>query len=261
MKTLSILSLWLASCILSLGAGAINGVTYSAWNGVEISSWNGSGVSAAGGGGGGGSDPDSIASLAMWLKADSIALADGADLNGVTWQDCHTTNKDASLYGASISYETAELNSLPCVRFTSAGQGSTALSLTAPYTIFLVEKSATNSGNRTISSLENNCLVSNGRDTIQGFVGGIVASGSQNTAACYSTLTVPASGNCTFRQNGVDETTGSIGFADWGTVYLGGGFNSEYPVSDVFEIIIYSAALNSTDRDAVEAYIATRYGL
>ena len=54
MKTLSILSLWLASCILSFGAGAINGVTYSAWNGVEISSWNGSGVSAAGGGGGGG---------------------------------------------------------------------------------------------------------------------------------------------------------------------------------------------------------------
>ena len=54
MKTLSILSLWLASCILSFGAGAINGVTYSAWNGVEISSWNGSGVSVAGGGGGGG---------------------------------------------------------------------------------------------------------------------------------------------------------------------------------------------------------------
>ena len=207
--------------------------------------------------------PGDIAGLAMWLKADSIAVADGTDLASTDWQDSHTSNKDAALSGSAtqVTYQTAELNGLPCVRFTSSGSATTTLSLVAPYTIFLVEKSTTNSTSRTISSNENNRLISNGRDTIQGFVGGIVASGSQNTAACYSTLTVPASGNCTFRQNGVDETTGSIGFADWGTVYLGGGFNPEFPVSDVFEIIIYSAALNSTDRDTVEAYIATRYGL
>ena len=53
MKTLSILSLWLASCILSLGAGALNGVAVTHWNGVAFTAWNGSGVSAAGGGGGG----------------------------------------------------------------------------------------------------------------------------------------------------------------------------------------------------------------
>ena len=52
MKTLSILSLWLASCILSLGAGALNGVAVTHWNGVALTAWNGSGVSAAGGGGG-----------------------------------------------------------------------------------------------------------------------------------------------------------------------------------------------------------------
>ena len=218
---------------------------------------------AAGGGGGGGSSPTDIAGLVMWLKADSIAVADGTDLNGTTWQDSHTSNKDANLFGGGgqTTYQTAELNGHACVRFTSIGRAETALVLNAPYTIFLVEKSTTNSDSRTVSSLENNRLISNGRDTIQGFVGGIVASGSQNTAACYSTLTVPASGNCTFRQNGVDETTGSIGFADWGTVYMGGGLNSEYPVSDVFEVVVYSAALNSTDRDTVEAYLATRYGL
>jgi hypothetical protein len=179
-------------------------------------------------------------------------------LAAATWQDSSAANNDVTLANAT-TFQTNELNALPCVRFTSDGYGLSSLVLNAPCTIFLVEKSATNSGNRTVSSLENNRLISNGRDTIQGFVGGVVASGSQNTAACYSTLTVPASGNCTFRQNGVDETTGSIGFADWGTVYLGSGFNSEFPVSDVFEVIIYSAALNSTDRDAVEAYIESRY--
>ena len=52
MKTIPILFLWLASCILSLGAGALNGVAVTHWNGIAFTAWNGSGVSAAGGGGG-----------------------------------------------------------------------------------------------------------------------------------------------------------------------------------------------------------------
>ncbi len=198
----------------------------------------------------------------MWLKADSIAVADGTDLDATTWQDSHTSNNDAVISGASgdNTYQTAEINGHACVRFIGSGGATTALNLVAPYTIFVVEKSATNSGNRTISSLENNRLISNGRDTIQGFVGGIVASGSQNAGVwCYSSLTVPASGNCVFHQNGVDETTGSIGFADWGTVYIGGGWNSEYPVSDVAEIICFNVALDSTNRGIINSYIAAKY--
>ena len=82
MKTLSIISLWLASCILSLGAGAINGVTYSAWNGVEISSWNGSAVSAAGGGGGGGGPTYTLTLEGSKAGASGSVTTDAADTTG-----------------------------------------------------------------------------------------------------------------------------------------------------------------------------------
>jgi hypothetical protein len=209
-------------------------------------------------GGGGGSEPDDISGLVMWLKADSIALTDGASLSGLTWQDSSSANNDAP-FSAAPTYETNELNGLPAVRMAPGTGATSSLVLNAPYTIFIVEKANSNSGNRTLSSAENNRLMNAGRDTIQAFVGGIVASGSQNTAACYATLTVPASGDCTYRQNGVDTTTGSIGFADWGTVLFGGGFTGEGPDGDVFEVIIYNTALNSTDRDTVEAYLDSRF--
>ena len=101
-------------------------------------------------GGGGGSDPDDIANLAMWLKADSIAVADGTDLSGTTWQDSHTSNKDAALTGSAgqITYQTAEINGHACVRFGTNGGATTALSLTAPYTIILVEKSTSRPSGR-----------------------------------------------------------------------------------------------------------------
>lgn len=212
-------------------------------------------------GGGGGSEPDDIANLTMWLKSDSIAAADNESLGGVTWQDSHTSNNDMVL-GGGVTLQTLEINTKPCVRFGAAAYGESALSLNAPYTIIVVEKSTTNSDSRTVSSLENNRLISNGRDTIQGFVGGIVASGSQNTAWTWSALVVPASGNCKFFQGGVNETTGSITADNWGTVYMGGGFNSELPFSDVAEVIIYSAALSDSEvTTTIGGYITTRYGL
>lgn len=73
MKTLSILSLWLASCILSFGAGALNGVAVTHWNGIAFTAWNGSGVSAATGGGGGGG---------ATFTDDFEALTSNANLDG-----------------------------------------------------------------------------------------------------------------------------------------------------------------------------------
>ena len=86
MKTLSILSLWLASCILSLGAGAINGVTYSAWNGVEISSWNGSGVSASASGGGGGGGGYALVIEGSKAGNSAGVTTDDADTSTATLQ-------------------------------------------------------------------------------------------------------------------------------------------------------------------------------
>ena len=81
MKTLSILSLWLASCILSLGAGALNGVAVTHWNGIAFTAWNGSGVSAAGGGGGGGGYTLVIEGSKSGPTGD--VTSDAADTTGV----------------------------------------------------------------------------------------------------------------------------------------------------------------------------------
>ena len=103
MKLLSILSLWLASCILSLGAGALNGVAVTHWNGIAFTAWNGSGVSAAGGGGGGG--PTLVASD----NFDAYANGDPLD-NAANWVQegagSITTTKpgsDGTVTGASVA--------------------------------------------------------------------------------------------------------------------------------------------------------------
>ena len=211
---------------------------------------------------GGGGLP--TANLIMDLDPDSIGQADNTTAN-VVWQDSSSGNNDMTL-ASGPTYQTAELNGHAAVRFDATDDsGSSALSLSYPYTIYVVEKPVGTGSTRTVNSDTANALIANGRSGLQANIGGGVAVISQDISGtvAYGCLVVPSSGTSSFFQNGVDFTTGSPPApANWGTVTLGAdGVFSEAANTDLYRILIYSAAHDSTARAAVEAYLVSHYGL
>ncbi len=211
---------------------------------------------------GGGGLPST--NLIMDLDADSIGQADNTTAN-VVWQDQSSANNDLTL-ASGPTYQTNELNGHAAVRFdASDDSGSSALNLSFPYTIYVVEKPVGTGATRTINSDTQNALIANGRSTLQANVGGGVATVTQDVSGLvkYGCLVVPSSGTSSFYQDGVDFTTGSPPApANWGTVTLGAdGVFSEVANTDLYRVLIYSAAHDSTARAAVHAYIQSHYGL
>jgi hypothetical protein len=89
--------------------------------------------------GSGAFSPDDIAGLQGWWKADTIGLADGA--NVTTWEDSHTSNRD--LTGATgQTHETNELNGLPVVRFDGVDDmmATSTFTWNQPVTLFVLCK-------------------------------------------------------------------------------------------------------------------------
>jgi hypothetical protein len=65
--------------------------------------------------------------------------------------------------------------------------------------------------------------------------------------------------NNLFRSNGVTRSTYSGGSS--ARLAINQGFNAELSYFDVAEIIVYNRTLNSTEYQAVEAYLAAKYGI
>ncbi len=202
--------------------------------------------------------------LIMDLNPDTMFFSDGASANGV-WQDSSSANNDMTL-ASGPTYETNELNGHAAVRFDATDDsGSSALNLSYPYTIYVVEKPAGTGSTRTVNSDTANALIANGRSGLQANLNGQVAGYVQDVSGVpnYCTLVVPATGTSSFFQNGVNTTVGSPpAVINWGTVTLGAdGVFSEVADTDLYRVLIYSAAHDSTARAAVETYLTSQYGL
>jgi len=90
--------------------------------------------------------PDSIANLSMWLKADAITgLADGATVNA--WPDSSANGRNATLLSGTPVLKTNVLNGKPVVRFTSDGNsGFSFPKMTDIRTVFWVVKETATTG-------------------------------------------------------------------------------------------------------------------
>jgi hypothetical protein len=89
-------------------------------------------------------DPSTVAGLKLWLKADSLALADGAAVT--TWTDSSGNGNNATAVGAPV-FKTNILNGKPVIRFVGV-QGftlATAIAGTSagPWTVVAVMKPLT----------------------------------------------------------------------------------------------------------------------
>lgn len=222
--------------------------------------------------GGGGVEPDDIAGLMVWFKADAgveEASADPAEDTDTVqfWRDQSGNADDASQPTGGIrpTYRTGILNSLPILRFSDkileAANAGTTIG-----TIFLVV------GNVTAGTAPAVCGVtqSGGATALR------ICTFFPNATTIYSgdaselfgtdfsvrvngslTNTFPGSGAyavVTIRGNStatIDATSFHIGRSHVNDGYVG----------DVAEVVVYDSSLGSTDRSNIESYLMTKYGL
>jgi hypothetical protein len=214
--------------------------------------------------------PDQIAGLECWLKADTIGLADGA--NVTTWEDSHTSNKDATS-SSGQTYQTNEINGLGVVRFDGTDDVMSVAGIT------------NNDATRTIFCVQRNISVALG-DVAYGWALGARLASASNTgtvgwsnnaaAATQAIGTQPGTGvtfSTTMRFNSISSAdgwvndTGPTNF-DPDNVYSTGSTALSIgarPVAqncgniDLAELLIYDSALSDTDVALVQTYLEDKW--
>jgi hypothetical protein len=224
--------------------------------------------------------PTDIANLSVWYKADAITgLSDGAQL--AAWPDSsgngYTTEQP---FGVKPTYQTAELNALPVVRFKSPGDANdAALRSSAPIgatskTIFAVVRPS-QVGNTTTpqdiwagdgGSLRLR-IISSKFDLVKVGVAILVTgttTPSDGTAYVVCATLVSAT-SATIHLNGTQDATAthSQTLTASSFTYLGGSgiFGGEPYFGDLAEVVVYDAALSATDRDAITSYLGSKYAI
>lgn len=223
-------------------------------------------------GGGSAFSPLSL-SPALWLAASTITgLNDGEAIT--TWADISGNGRDAAQATADNkpTYQTNELNGYPVVRFDGSNDllATGSFTLAQPVHVFLVGKM---SGGAVDYRYFLDGLAGNDRLSLYY----IVASDDVGiyTATSAAEITVSADDESFYlwtalfsgassrlRKDGGSDATGELAAATAGGVTIGARRDGSYPGgSDIAEIVIYDSALSDANRDAVEAYLAAKYGL
>lgn len=223
------------------------------------------GCDAAPPSGGGGGPP--LTGLALWLKADAEAYADGAAVT--TWHDQSGNGNDGTVAaGFEPVFKTGIVNGLPIVRFATTDTRTMTLpnfmSGFSAGSVFMMLKNAASAA----TSMTH--WGTNGDGDFYPFGDGNLYLGDGSTArkscgAPVATLTnfhlleiLSASGSWACYLNQLSQfSTGSntVGFTaapEFGRNIWGG---------DIAEVLVYSSALGSTDRAAVETYLDAKYAL
>ena len=72
---------------------------------------------------------------------------------------------------------------------------------------------------------------------------------------------VSAGASSIIRRDGITIATGNAGTQSFNGIYLGSGQNTAYSPIDVAELLVYEGTHSTSDRDAIEAYLAKKWGL
>ena len=211
-----------------------------------------------------------VAGVLAWYAADQITSppASGSALS--SWNDLSGNGYTASqgTGAAQPIYQTNQLNGLPAVSFdgTDDSLSATIASLSQPFTVFAV---AARIGTSTI------CVWSSGGSTAYFILdyttnqaadlatsgGGAGPALTGVAAGAYAYYSGVADGAASLsRVNGSQIATGNLGSTAFGTVLVLGALGAgSYLSGDIAEILVYPAALDSTDIDTVEAYLYDKW--
>ena len=203
--------------------------------------------------------PDSIANLALWLKADAITgLNDGDTIN--TWNDSSTNTRNATRDAGAPVFKTNALNGKPVVRFPADGGSSFALTQMADIrTVFwVVKETATTNAHFLLgddinyhfhrgsngliwSSTNTSANIRNGTTRL---MGATVNGTTTELGTGYRLVSVVTTGNVEASRLSKDR---SIAARSWD--------------GDVAEVIIYNRALTADEETRIGTYLAQKYAL
>lgn len=227
--------------------------------------------------------PSDIAGLNLWLKADSLVLNDNDPIT--TWADQSGNGNDATQVGAvgiKPIYKTNIINGKPIVRFDGIDDYLDLPNFAAGFTsgeIFIVVRLDADPpavGSATGLWLFGTTAVNEA--THFPFTDGIVYDRWGSTARkttgnpALSLATnfrlynvVSQANEWTSRIDGAQHFTTAVNTTAFNaTLFLGRSFdtvNSFYVDGDIAEVIMYNAILSAQDRQSIQTYVTTKYGL
>lgn len=220
--------------------------------------------------------PSNLPNLALWLKADAITgLTDGQAV--ATWNDSSGNGRNATQATGSAQplYKTNIVNGKPVVRFDGNSdylEGTWNLTLTAE-TVFVVFSYTGTAYARawTQSDAGNDNAVAGYVPTIRdasttswgAVAGGTIVATVTMAQSTFGIFTATHSGSqIANRINGGTAATYNHTLNKTFTRYrAGNSTGANYLQGDIAEIIVYSRALSTTERQQVEQYLAQKYAI
>lgn len=213
-------------------------------------------------------------SPALWLDASQLTgLSDGAAI--ATWTDASGNGRNATQASATKRplYKTGIIGGKPVVRFDSDDFLSLSVSLASgSWSFFAVHSGpAIGSNGRYLLDAQTGRLIiavrqaTTANDPDIGWFDGNSRDIAVGTTGWQINDWILASGgNGTVYRNGT--SLGSAAYtaqAIGGAVAIGGRYDGTSGAinCDIAEIIIYASALNTANRQAVDAYLSAKYGI
>lgn len=215
--------------------------------------------------------PDTISGLSLWLKADALALSDGAAV--ATWTDSSSNgfNATQASAGSRPTYRTNIVNGKPVVRFNGTSNFmTTSGAINGPMTVFYVASSTASVGTYLFDGIDSSRRVGAlyGSGPLMEIFTGLNASPVFGTAAETSggfrdyEYAFNITGT-SYRQNGASQPigTGNTGNGGVAGFTVGARYTQDNVInSDIAEMIVYNRVLNDNERKSVEKYISAKYG-
>lgn len=215
-----------------------------------------------------------ISNLAARFKAEDTSVTSIANAQDIcTWSDSsgngyHATNTAANGTCPKVYTGIWGSGTIPAVRLNGSGSyldiktGAGGLSLSRPYSIVMVSKRRGVASGRTFASVTQNWLAG-------AYTGGVAAfyngSGwvSTNTAVAVGTRAITVSidngTNSSFWLNGVNTTASTHTGVNPGSLSIGRSMYSEWADSDIAEILVFTSALSTGDRQIIETTLGNKY--
>lgn len=220
--------------------------------------------------------PTDIAGMVLWYDASQITgKVDGDTVT--SWSDS-SGNGWSATNGAfnAPTYETNEINGRPVVRFVAASSQALRSTYTqvggstAAWTMFVVARATGGADERIVGSIyptNSNWLLGwhAAKEAVAYYNNGFVV-GSGAVTHTFRQFTGKGDGTTGyFYAEGVLLGTlgGGAGQNPNGGIalsgYDGGGGTAELSNGEIAEVILYNGMLSDSDREAIEAYLHTKY--
>jgi hypothetical protein len=212
-------------------------------------------------------DPSTIAGLKLWLKADSMAVADGTLLTA--WNDSSSNAYNLGNGGGTQrpTFKTNIVNGKPVVRFDGVANrmfNAVSIAINQPNDVFVVA-----SGN--ISSMHTGLMWAIGQQLLilqtSGnlyMFAGSVQQDSVNHGGGFHVFNALFNFGASY---GLVDGSIVLGPSDPGgtllqAIYLmSDSTNTYFSTGDYAELLIYNSALSAPDRTSVTNYLKTKYGI